>query len=598
MYPVFIFCCMFIGYLFAMVSCADKNNPEISNPKFKSDTTHIKQQLVQFTKNRSLTLEQRKSRLIYIIQLAQKAKFYKGLCEAYFELGNTLYENNSYEEAKLAYQKALDLNRYSDGGLLKARLLERMASLHLATDNPYLAYSYYYQSLFLFEKLNNPQGLARVYNGIGIAYLHKDPQKSEQYFRKALYINSKIKDSFGIINNKGNLGYLYEVQGKWDEAQKMYFALVSQLIKMKDSLTLPVIYFNISSLHQRKEEYESGLKYIFKATQIAEVKKDSSLLSTLYGNAGEIYLKFNKYDSAVYFLKKSIRCSKVTGDVETELQALKFLFSIDTLKNDIKNTIVHSKEIIRLKDSISSIKMQNTLESSELQYKNTKMEYEKNIETIEAERKIAHKELWVSILFFTSLSALLLTLLLISQKRNLKRNLKIKEQEIRLKDFENEKNQHQLALNKLIIEKNNFEKQLSDKKLLNLSLSLEEKNELIKDVLNKMKKAPEGEGASVSIQELFSDLKTKTSLSESFSEFNSQLSEVHPEFISKLKSNHPELTKNEIKFCCFIKAHLTNKQIAQLLNVSFEAIRKTRYRIRKKIGLAATQSLEDCIENI
>jgi tetratricopeptide (TPR) repeat protein len=596
--PLFIASSLITLMWLTFSSCTHKKGVENTNPTFEQDTTLINQELSQYLARHSLSFDEQKNKLISIIQQAEKSNYINGLATSYLELGNTFYDNNKYDEAGHAYQKGFELIRDSGNELLKARLLERMASLHLSTDNPYLAYSYYYQSLFLFEKVKNPEGIARVYNAIGIAYTGKDPEKAEHYLKKALVINTRLKNMSGIINNKGNLGYLFEVTGRWGEAEEMYNSLVSQLLEMNDSLNLPVIYFNISSLHQRKEDYAKGLKYIFHAAHISEAKNDSALLSTLYGNAGEIYLKFDKYDSALYYLKKSIRCSKMTGDIETELQALELLFSVDTTRNDIKNTIIHSKEIICLKDSISSIKLKNTLESSEQHYNNSRIEFEKNIDNIEAERKIARKELWVTLLFFTSLSTLLLTLLLISQKRNLKRNLKIKEQEIMLKDFENEKIQNQLALNKLIIEKNKFEKQLSDKKLLNLSLNLEEKNELIKEVLNKMKNNPQKDGASVTLEEVFSDLKSKTSLSESFSEFNTRLSEVHPEFISALKNNNPGLTKSEIKFCCFIKVHLTNKQIAQLLNVSFEAIRKTRYRIRKKIGLMPSQSLEEYIENL
>jgi AraC family transcriptional regulator, chitin signaling transcriptional activator len=77
--------------------------------------------------------------------------------------------------------------------------------------------------------------------------------------------------------------------------------------------------------------------------------------------------------------------------------------------------------------------------------------------------------------------------------------------------------------------------------------------------------------------------------------FNQQFSKLHPDFYEKLQNNHPELTKSELKFCAFLKLKLSSHQISSILNVSSEAIRKSRYRIRKKMNLPRETDLEDYI---
>jgi len=77
--------------------------------------------------------------------------------------------------------------------------------------------------------------------------------------------------------------------------------------------------------------------------------------------------------------------------------------------------------------------------------------------------------------------------------------------------------------------------------------------------------------------------------------FRERFKEVHPDFFSGLKKAYPNLTKSELKFAAYLRIHLSSSQIMAALNVSKEAIRKTRYRIRKKTGLDPRDLLEDFI---
>ncbi len=80
--------------------------------------------------------------------------------------------------------------------------------------------------------------------------------------------------------------------------------------------------------------------------------------------------------------------------------------------------------------------------------------------------------------------------------------------------------------------------------------------------------------------------------------FKLRFIEVHKNFINNLNRRHPGLTKNELKFCAYLHINLSSDQIGSILNVSPHAIKKTRYRIRKKLGLRTEDSLEESINNL
>jgi DNA-binding CsgD family transcriptional regulator len=79
---------------------------------------------------------------------------------------------------------------------------------------------------------------------------------------------------------------------------------------------------------------------------------------------------------------------------------------------------------------------------------------------------------------------------------------------------------------------------------------------------------------------------------ESWEIFKMRFKEIHVDFFNNLINKHPDLTKSEIKFCAYLYMKLSSTHIASILNVSSEAIKKTRYRIRKKIGLETQESLD------
>ncbi len=66
-------------------------------------------------------------------------------------------------------------------------------------------------------------------------------------------------------------------------------------------------------------------------------------------------------------------------------------------------------------------------------------------------------------------------------------------------------------------------------------------------------------------------------------------------FFNIMLHDFPNLTQTELKILAYIRINLSTKEIADIQNVSLDAIRKTRYRIRKKLELKPKQSLEKFI---
>jgi AraC family transcriptional regulator, chitin signaling transcriptional activator len=90
------------------------------------------------------------------------------------------------------------------------------------------------------------------------------------------------------------------------------------------------------------------------------------------------------------------------------------------------------------------------------------------------------------------------------------------------------------------------------------------------------------------------------SLSTSFNWtlFEKRFTELHHDFYAQLSQKYPDLTQHEIKLCAYTRLGLNKKEIALLMYSSYEAVRKSTYRIRKKMNIRQTMELTLLLQSI
>lgn len=513
-----------------------------------------------------------------------------------YQTGIDHYKLNRYSEAKESLSKAVEAAIASNDTLTWAKSLQVLGSVALTLGDDHLALKLNYEALPLFEKVGDKEGIARVYNILG---LYKSGQEEYDsaigYYNRALAINQEINSIKGIIHNKGNLGYLYEKTGRLEEAEKLYIEAEQLMISSGDSLNLPVIYSDLASVNGKRNHTGEAVRFLVKAAGICENTKDTAMLASVCGNLGELYITTRQYDSAEYFLEKSIYCSKAINDPEIEMHALNFLIRIDTLNGDYREASRKFQHVLILQDSAYSIKSRNNLKASELQYENQK----KNllIESQELQLKSVKKlnRLYLSLFIISALASTLVLISIFLLFKNNRKNRELLRNEIRIRDLEIQNSKKSEEIQELKIKSIEEEMKIKEREQVSHALALEQKNELLNMINNKINAAMEDTGI-LHIQDLnglVSSIRMQISDSTESDLFNQKFNKVHSAFYSNLTKAHPDLTKSELKFCAYLKLNLTSHQISTIMNVTGEAIRKNRHRIRKKLQLDKGDSLEN-----
>ena len=72
---------------------------------------------------------------------------------------------------------------------------------------------------------------------------------------------------------------------------------------------------------------------------------------------------------------------------------------------------------------------------------------------------------------------------------------------------------------------------------------------------------------------------------------------ANPDFVERLKRRYETLSSSDIRFLSFVRMNLSNKEIAELMNITPESCKRRRQRIAKKMELDSSAQLFDFILN-
>ena len=140
----------------------------------------------------------------------------------------------------------------------------------------------------------------------------------------------------------------------------------------------------------------------------------------------------------------------------------------------------------------------------------------------------------------------------------------------------------------------------AQKELNTFTSMLKEKNELIEsfrseiELLHQNGDLQNQERTAHLTQLLNSTILTE----EDWKSFRLLFDKVHPGFFIRLKEKMADLSPADTRLIALTKLQLAPKEMAAMLGLTYEAIKKSRQRLRKKINLPEEGSLDEVVEMI
>jgi tetratricopeptide (TPR) repeat protein len=468
----------------------------------------------------------------------------KNLANLYSNIGTVYRNQNNYERAVESQLQALQLQEALGNKIEVANIYNNLGATYYSQHNDEKALSYYTKSIDLYTQLNHQLGMSSSYNNIGNLYFHeKKYEQAIDYYTKSLTIAKQINNPDGIAKAFNNLANVYGEQGK---------------------------------LNLALDHHLQGL-------QLRESISDLKGISTSCFNIAEDYGNLKKLDSAKFYLQKALDISKQLDSKEDIADAYESLSDINIQQKDFEKAIDNYKKSVVYRDSVFNKKSTERIVRAEMNYDFEKKEA---LAAVEARKR---KIEYLSAIILLALLAFAAFLLVNRQRLKAKKDKTIFQQQEAL----------------LLSEKKRVEEELlnAEKQLSVYTENIKQKNDLIDVVRNELELLKNNQpSTTIDIErvEHFDKLMQSTILTDKeWDEFRILFEKVHKGFFLNLKEILPNLTETDTRMLCLIKLQLSNREMANMLGVSIDAIKKSKQRLRKKTILPDDdKELEDIIANI
>ena len=496
-----------------------------------------------------------------------------------YECGEYFYSKNS-NKAEYFYREALALNK-DKNNLMEGRALFKLGFVEKNEGNLSTSLRYFNKAKDIFKDNNDLERLASVYFDIGYVYRYKNQMDKEfEFYQKGLKLSEGGSET---LIGKGylHLGNYYTRLKKLDSSIYFYNKALYLFKKIKKENRVYNVYNNIANTYYKQGRYAEVINIRSLVLKYAKKENKKLLITVNYHNIAAAYSELNEYDKAEKYLDSAI---VVAEEESFKLRLAKSYNSISKVNYSLKNyksAYLYQQKYKTYSDSIFKSQLTNTLEETELVNKH-KVET-KNLQILNQE-EVFEKRWYLIIIFVFLLLGIPLVFLFFRNSVN--------KNKIIQGNLEKEKIKKEVLQEK-------FKRSESDIRSLVADNSM--RLEFLKQLLLKLKNQRESSD-SVEVKNYIKDLSFKIqqqiTTDSKLTLVKNKIDIINDGFNNMLVITYKELTKTEREVCSLLRLNLSIKEIASIRNSSSDAIKVTRYRIRKKMNVPKGEKLEMFIQKL
>jgi len=191
---------------------------------------------------------------------------------------------------------------------------------------------FYSKALKVFSKINDYSGMGDCYAQLGFIKLIYESKLLDaiDYYKNALHLYKRNKDTSNIAFALSSLAYLYDELGDVDSAISVNMEALNIAEKLKDYRRMAVIFNNLGTIlyHQYDNDtigiyLNKAISYFKKAIKYFELSNYHSHIANALNNIGIIYDNLKKGDSAMYYYRKAYQNAVETKNLYIQSLALR-----------------------------------------------------------------------------------------------------------------------------------------------------------------------------------------------------------------------------------------------------------------------------------
>ncbi|MDL2266218.1 tetratricopeptide repeat protein [Parabacteroides sp. OttesenSCG-928-G07] len=464
-----------------------------------------------------------------------------------------------------------------------------------------------------YEKHDNKDRLMMAYYYMGL--ISQDMQlapRAQDYYKKALEVgrNSEDYSTRALICN--NLGTLYTYQYAYDLALPYLKEAYGYYEKLNDTEGLSFVLRDIARVHHQTEQLDSALYYYQQATTYAHPNSHSSALRELAGVfidkkeyekamlhiqksieitsdtidlypayliLGNLYLETGFIDSAKYYLNKSV----ISPQLRTQASAYYRLSKIAELQKNWEESIRMLKKYTQIRNTIEQSDNNAAMQQVEAMYNFQQIEYE--AEEYKLQGAIAERNsLWLALIAVILIAGFIIYSLYVkTQRKNFHAQ---KELLLQFTNRQKQNSEAQLKINTnrlSEIEQLKLRKDTPKAAVLNLEEQLinSENQRILQDIEKRKFMQKELKNQKIYNKFYYADAKIITN--EDIKLLKQAINLQYPDFEARISAYDLYANKETCYLCYLLKANIKVVRIAELMNISPQAISNKRGKLNRKI---------------
>lgn len=365
------------------------------------------------------------------IDLANELKNDTLLAQAYNDFAILRHRETRYSEALQLNRKALKIREkqkdiraiaasQSKIGMLKYELGQYDSSAHFQM-----------AALKGFEQVQDSAAIALSCNNIAELFYKVDPTRMSSFVLRAIRINKKLGNDYGLAGAYGNYANRLEQLGNLDSA--LYYQTRSYELYLKLNLLSEAAanLNNIGYIERKRGNDSLGLKKYEEAYSLSQQIKDTVSMAYFLKNIAAVHQSLGTKDQALKYYRLAQKYAVKKGLLDEIQTIAKGLSEVFESLGMIDSALHYSRLNFELRDSIYSTESLRSIQELEQRFENEKKEKQiaqLNEKQAQASLAIATQRNWI-IALLASLTLVLVSAWFVYDRRKKINMARIADQE-------------------------------------------------------------------------------------------------------------------------------------------------------------------------
>lgn len=294
-----------------------------------------------------------------------------------------------------------ELRLHSTEDTTRVDLLNAVA-FEYAHSNPRLLRDYANESLGLARTLDYKRGVGRALNVIASSFWAEGEYNlGLDYYMRSLRVYEEIDDKYGIFVCYNNMGEIYKKIKNYDAALAYHEQALTMKMRYMSGSTPILSFINLAEVYLALNSIVSAEEYFQKALALSLENSNPRAEAYALSGLGETRMTMGKYQEAIDFFTKAVEIRKGLRDLrgvatsslllgnvyiktdqldlseshyfdgglfarrvgakDLELQAIKGLFSVDSIRGNYHRALKYNSKYNQLRDSLFNLEKEKQL---------------------------------------------------------------------------------------------------------------------------------------------------------------------------------------------------------------------------------------------